>query len=177
VARILDYLDGAAYIGTENIPANIQQEDHLLIDANVAKVALLEFDQVNQDPPGYLSHIEGHLQLLNQVAGTTADQRALANSIYRDISNVQKRLDLVHEDASKVIHMSSNELVQPETLTVLNDLFRQANTAFVGEVDPNTNNVKNGVVQIYYHIQALATFDIAPCIMNNGQSSCAEKGN
>ena len=54
-----------------------------------------------------------------------------------------------------------------------NNLFTQANNAFVGQVDPNTNNVKDGVVQIHYNIQALATFDITPCTMNNGQSSCA----
>jgi hypothetical protein len=174
VARILDYLDGAAYVGRENIPEYIQGEDHLLIDPNVAKVALLEFDPVKQDPPGYLNHIQGHLEEISKIASTTQNQQALANSIYQDISNVKGWLDLVHADASKLIHMSATELVQPETLTILNDLFRQANIAFVGQVDPNTNNVKEGVVQIYYHIQALATFEIAPCTMNNGQSSCSQ---
>jgi len=33
------------------------------------------------------------------------------------------------------------------------------------------------VVQIYYNIQALATFDVVPCTMNNGKSSCAEGEN
>ena len=73
--------------------------------------------------------------------------------------------------------MSPTQLLQPETLTTLNDLFNQANAAFVGKVDPNTDSVKEGVVQIYYDIQALATFDVAPCTINNGQSACAERGN
>jgi hypothetical protein len=176
VARILDYLDGAKYVGRENIPPDIQSPDHLLIDSNVAQVALLEFDPVNQQPPGYLQHIGRHLQDLTETPGATAGQRTLANRINQDINNVQGWLDAVHADASKLIQMSSDELVQPEGLTTLNDLFTQANSAFVGHVDPNTNIAKEGVVQIYYSIQALATFDIVPCTINNGQSSCAEGG-
>jgi serine/threonine protein kinase len=177
VARILDYLDGAKYVGRENIPPGIQSPDHLLIDSNVAQVALLEFDPVNQQPPGYLQHIGRHLEDLTQTPGVTAGQRTLADRINRDINNVQGWLDVVHADASKLIQMSPDDLVQPDALTTLNDLFTQANSAFVGHVDPNTNIAKEGVVQIYYNIQALATFDVAPCTTNNGQSSCTGGGN
>jgi hypothetical protein len=172
VARILDYLDGAQYVQEENIPPAIQG-DHLLIDQNVAKVALLEFDPVSQQPPGYLEHIGRHLQNLTQSPGVTPDQRMLANHINQDLSNVQGWFNAVHTDASRLIHMSPTDLVQPEASTILNDLFTQANYAFVGQVDPDTGIVKDGVIQIHYNIQALATFDVAPCTINNGQSSCA----
>jgi len=172
VARILDYLDGAAYIQTENIPPDIQGST-LLINPTVARVALLEFDPIHQEPPGYLQHIGTHLQELSQISSATASQHALAIQIDQAISNVQGWLNAVHADASKLIHMSSAQLIQPDALTTLNDLFTQANNAFVGQVDPNTNNVKDGVVQIHYNIQALATFDITACTLNNGQSSCA----
>jgi serine/threonine protein kinase len=176
VARILDYLDGAQYVQKDNIPSSIQG-DQLLIDENVAKVALLESDPVNQQPPGYLTHIGHHLQELTHSPGVTPDQRTRANRINQGINNVQGRLDAVHADASKLIHMSPDDLVQSEGLTTLNDLFTQANSAFVGQIDPNTDKVKEGVVQIYYDIQALATFDVASCTMKNGQSSCAEGEN
>ncbi len=174
VARILDYLDGSAYVHTENIPTNIQDIQHgqLLIDPTIAHVALLEFDPA-QEPPGYLKHIGSHLQSISQIAGATPEQRALAIRIDQAINNVQGWLDAVHADAEKLIHMNSNQLVQSDALATLNDLFIQANNAFVGQIDPNTNNVKEGVVQIHYNIQALATFDVAPCTMNNGKSSCA----
>lgn len=172
VARILDYLDGAAYVQTENIPPDIQGST-LLIDPTIARVALLEFDPIHQEPPGYLEHIGSHLQELSEISSATASQHALAIQIDQAINNVQGWLEAVHADASKLIHMSSTQLLQPDALTTLNDLFIQANNAFVGQVDPNTNNVKNGAVQIHYNIQALATFDVTPCTMNNGQSSCA----
>ncbi len=174
VARILDYLDGSAYVHTENIPTNIQDIQHgqLLIDAVTARVALLEFDPA-QEPPGYLKHIGSHLQSISQIAGATPEQRALAVHIDQAINNVQGWLNAVHADAAKLIHMNTDQLVQPDALTLLNDLFIQANNAFVGQVDPNTNNVKEGVVQIHYDVQALATFDVAPCTIQNGKSSCA----
>jgi eukaryotic-like serine/threonine-protein kinase len=172
VARILDYLDGAAYVQTENIPPDIQGST-LLINPTIARVALLEFDPIHQEPPGYLAHIGTHLQEISQISSATASQHALAIQINQAINNVQGWLDAVHADASKLIHMSSTQLLQPDALTILNDLFTQANNAFVGQIDPNTNNVKDGVVQIHYNIQSLATFDITPCTMNNGQSSCA----
>lgn len=176
VARILDYLDGAQYVQTESIPSNIQG-DQLLIDPNIAKVSLLEFDPVNQQPPGYLEHIGRHLQELTQAPEVTPGQRTLANSINQDINNVQGWLDAVHADASKLIHMSPDDLVTSDGLSTLNHLFAQADYAFVGQINPNTGKVKEGAVQIYYDIQTLATFDVAPCTINNGQSSCAQGGN
>ncbi len=174
VARILDYLDGSTYVRTENIPSNIQniQAGQLLIDPTAAHVALLEFDPM-QEPPGYLTHIGSHLQSISQIPGATPEQRALAIHIDQDINNVQGWLNAVHADATKLIHMNTNQLLQPDALTLLNDLFIQANNAFVGQVDPNTNNVKEGVVQIHYNVQALATFDVTPCTIQNGKSSCA----
>jgi len=111
---------------------------------------------------------------LSQSPNTTPEQHTLANHINQDMNNVQGWLNDVREDALKVIQMRSNDLVQPETLTLFNDLFNQANAAFVGQVDPNTGNEKEGVVKIYYRIQALATFGIAPCVINNGRSSCGD---
>ena len=177
VARILDYLDGAKYVQTENIPPNIQQPDQLLIDPVVAQVALLEFDTLHQQPPGYLEHMGSHLRDISQISSATPNQRDLAKHINEDINNVQGWLDAVHADAQKIIHMSPTQLVQPEALTTLNDLFTQANAAFVGEIDPNTDKVKAGVVQIYYNVQALATFDVAACTVNSGKSSCTERAN
>ena len=171
VARILDYLDGSTYVKTENIPPNIQGTQ-LLIDPTVARVALLEFEPT-QEPPGYLKHIGSHLQSIDQISAATPEQHALSIRINQAINNVQGWLNAVHADASKLIHMSSSQLIQPDALTTLNDLFTQANSAFVGQVDPNTNNVKEGVVQIHYNVQSLATFDVASCTTTNGKSSCA----
>lgn len=174
VARILDYLDGSTYVKNEGIPTNIQdiQAGQLLIDPITARVAILEFEPT-QDPPGYLKHIGSHLESISLIADSTPEQRSLAIRINQAINNVQGWLHAVRADAAKLIHMNSDELLRSDALNALNDLFIQANNAFVGQVDPNTNNVDEGVVQIHYNVQALATFDVARCTSNAGKSSCA----
>jgi serine/threonine protein kinase len=168
IVRILDYLDGSSYVYLEkDVPAATP----LLIDPKIARVALLEFDVVNQQPPGYLKHIGNHLRDITVSPGVTPDQLALATHVTRDISNVQVWLQAVRSDAVKLMYMNNAQLSQAEP--ILDDLFTQANYAFVGQFDPNTGNVKEGVAQIHYNIQKLATFDVQPCTISNGQNSCA----
>src|SRR5205085_593759 len=75
LVRILDYLDGSAYVQARgDVPPNTRLE----IDPTVARVALLEFDVVNQQPPGYLDHMGTHLRELSGSPGVTAAQRNLS---------------------------------------------------------------------------------------------------
>jgi eukaryotic-like serine/threonine-protein kinase len=168
LVRILDYLDGSTYV-QEDVPPGTP----LLIDQTIARVALLEFDVVNQQPPGYLEHIGNHLRELTNSPGTTPAQRALAVRIGQAINNVQGWLEAVHTDAVKLVHMDNSQLSQPAASSIFNDMFTQANFAFVGQFDPNTSTVKEGVVQIHYNIQGLATFDVTPCTITNGKNPCS----
>ncbi len=168
LVRILDYLDGSTYAQID-VPPGTQ----VLIDPTVAKVALLTFDPVNQQPPGYLEHIGNHLREITESPEVTPDQRALAIRVNTAINNVQGWLGAVHTDAVKLVHMDNAQLSQPDSLSTLNDMLTQANFAFVGQFDPNTRTVKEGVVQIHYSIQGLATFEVMPCAVTNGKNSCA----
>ncbi len=169
LVRILDYLDGTQYVGTEPL----RPGTGLLIDPTIAKVALLEFDVQHQSPPGYLKHIGNHLREIVQSPGITDAQRKLAIQINADIDNVQGWLTNVHADAEKLVALSNAQLLQPKAATLLNDMFTQASYAFAGQIDPNTNQLKAGVVQIHYSIQRLATFEIAPCTNSNATNPCA----
>lgn len=157
--RMLDYLDGSQYVRTEKLPSDLPA---VMIDQNQARVALLEFDPQNQDPPGYLKHIGNHLREIVESPGVTPEQKALAIRINTALNNVQAWLEAVHNDAARLIQMTPQQLTAPENVKLLDDLFTQANNAFVGQTDPNTDLVKEGVVQIHYSIQGLATFDIQP---------------
>jgi hypothetical protein len=158
---MLDYLDSSQYVVTENLPPDLAGAP-VLINPTEARVALLEFDEQNQNPPGYLKHIGNHLREVVTVPNVTEDQKALANQINQYINNVQGWLTDVHKDATTLIHMPPDQLLQPSTTPILDDMFTKANYAFVGQTDPNTNQVKGGVVEIHYSIQRLATFDIRP---------------
>ena len=84
LVRVLDYLDGSTYVQAD-VPPNTP----VLIDVTIARVALLEFDPVHQQPPGYLDHIGTHLRELASSPGVTAAQRTLAIRIGQAINNVQ----------------------------------------------------------------------------------------
>ena len=168
IVRVLDYLDGSAYVHLD-VPANTP----LLIDQTIARVALLEFDTLNQEPPGYLEHIGIHLRELSISPGVTAAQRALAIRIGQAVNNVQAWLELVRSDAKQLVQMSDSQLSQPAALSLLNDMLTQAKFALTGYFDPNTSTVKEGVAQIHDYIQGLATFYVSPCTVTNGKNSCA----
>ncbi|HLZ81625.1 MAG TPA: protein kinase [Ktedonobacteraceae bacterium] len=168
LVRILDYLDGGSYVQTD-----VPLDTPLYIDPTIARVALLEFDVVHQQPPGYLRHIGTHLREMTGSPGVSPEQRTLAIRITQAINNVQDWLKAVHTDAVKLEKMDNSQLSQPDALSILNDLFTQANRAFVGQFDPNTSTVIEGVVQIHNNIQRLATFDVTPCTINNGKNTCS----
>jgi len=41
--------------------------------------------------------------------------------------------------------------------------------AFIGRPDPSTGQIQEGVVQVHYNIQGLATYDVSP--YQSGQST------
>ena len=168
--RVLDYLDGSTYVQVEG---DVPPGTLVLINPTIAKVALLEFDPLNQQPPGYLDHIGTHLRELSGSPGVTAAQRALAIRIGQAINNVQAWLEAVRTDAVKLVQMNNGQLSQPAALTILNDMLTQAKYALVGQFDPNTSTVREGVAEIHDYIQGLATFDVSACAVTNGKNSCA----
>ena len=53
------------------------------------------------------------------------------------------------------------QLLGIAALSLLDSLETAARYAFIGQIDPNTDTVQGGVVEIHYTLERLATFDIA----------------
>jgi hypothetical protein len=153
--RVLDYLDGANYV-TNDVPADTP----FLVDAQIGRVALLEFDVQNQEPPGYLYHIGLHLQGLVTSPGATAEQKQLAVQIDTALSKVGLLLEKMRQDAKELVVMTDAQLLQPRAFTLLDDMVKQAQDAFVGQFDPTTGEIQNGITQVHYAIQRLATLEV-----------------
>jgi len=157
VVRILDYLDGLAYV-QQDVPAGTP----ILVNPKIALVALLEFDALNQNPPGYLFHVSKHLRAITQSPDATAHQHKLAETINNALNDVKGWLDQVRLDAKKLVNMPVNQSTRPGALSILDEIETQARYAYIGQLDPTTNQLHDGVVQIHYNIQFLAAFDVAP---------------
>jgi serine/threonine protein kinase len=166
--RILDYLDGSKYVQTEKLPAGIP---FLLIDPAVAQVAILTFDEQNQNPPGYLKHVGTHLGDLSHFASATEDQRRLAIRINTAINNVKGWMEQIHNESAALLQLSPDQLRQPDTLLKLNTIFTLANYAFTGRFDPNTEQIQEGISQIHANNLRLATLNIKACTVKN--ATCA----
>lgn len=185
ILRILDYLDGLSYVQND-----VPIDSPVLVNERIARVSLLEFDVQHQEPPGFLYHISLHLHGMVESPGTTTEQKHLAIQIDLAISKVQALLEQVHQDAKKLVVMTDAQLAQPATLSLLDDMVKHAQDAFVGQFDPTTGEIQNGVTQIHYAIQRLATMEVTiipasfaqtnhpnnssmelciPCLLNNVQ--------
>jgi len=158
LVRILDYLDGDTYTQLQSdLPGQ-----PLLVDPAIAKIGLLTFDTVNQDPPGYLYHIEKHLHEVATLPESTSTQKALALQIDQGLNAVDAWDHTIRTDALTLYHMSDTDLAGSKGLNLLNEIATLANQAFVGQVDPQ-GQITDGVIQVHYAIQSLATFDVQAC--------------
>ncbi len=152
--RILDYLERVTYVGLDVLCTN-----PVIVEQRLAKVSLLELNQ-DQVPPGYLVHIGRHLKGVISAPGTTAQQRNLAILTNIDLNNVTQWLTRVRNEAKQLVNLPSAELLSPNSLSLLNDMAAQALYAYIGQLDPSTNKVLEGVIQAYYHLAGLASFEI-----------------
>jgi hypothetical protein len=166
LTRMIDYLDGDTYTQLQNdLPGQ-----PLLVNPAIAKIGLLTFDTVNQSPPGYLYHIEKHLHEIATLPESTAAQKALALQINRGLNAVDAWDHTIRNDVLTLFHMSDEQLTSSQGLSLLNEVATLANQALVGQVDPQ-GQVTDGVIQIHYAIQSLATFDVLAC---NASNSCPD---
>jgi hypothetical protein len=110
----------------------------------------------------YLHLVSAHLNAIAQAPGTTPEQRRLAAQINTGIKNVDNWLAKVRVDARQLLFLTDAQLLSREGLSVLNDMVTQAFYAYVGRLDPTTNQVQAGAVQVNYDIEHLATFEIKP---------------
>lgn len=158
LTRIIDYLDGVAY-AQRDLPGQ-----PLLVNQTIARIGLLTFDPVNQNPPGYLYHMDKHLHEISVLPETTDMQKRLTLQIDQGINAVNAWDMQIRTDVLKLLQMNDAQLIG--SLNLLDEVATLANDAFVGQINP-LGQVTYGVTQIHYASQALATFDVRACQASN----------
>lgn len=152
IVSILDYLDGLSFV-QKDAPG----EPVYVTPAN-AKVGLLDVDPSTH---GFLYMIDVYLNALIQSPSVTPDQRTLAIQIDTAVKHVEAWLTNVRKDAQQLEVMSPAQLAQTTTRdNLLDTMSNDALSAFAGRIDPATGKVQEGVIQLHYEIQRLATLDI-----------------
>jgi hypothetical protein len=153
--RILDYLDGQTYVGLD-----IQENPHWLVDSG-GKLGLLSYSQnQNQDPPGYLQHVDTHLKGIMVSPGHTDQQVRVANQANSLIRKMIGSMQQVYKDALQLVKLTDAQLHQPETLATLNEMARLTKVVEGGGRDTTTGEYNEGVTWLSAQIQQLATISL-----------------
>ena len=134
------------------------------VNDRLARVGILDVNGQSQAIPAYLDHIVTHLNGLLQASNTTgtANEQLKKNisAIIDALSSVRLDFMKVRQDAQQLLKMSDTQVRQPQTLSLLNDMIASTNAAYIGQTDPNTGEMYEGVTWIHSQIQSLAILDI-----------------
>ena len=166
---ILDYLDGAP-----NVQMDVPGGSPLAADPTISRVALLsvvpaqlQLIDVLNNPPGYLDHAALHLNGVVHATDATPQMRAIATQIIEALNNAKTWLKQVRADAQQLVKMDAVQLSQPSTLTLLDNMLLNATYAYIGKLDPRTDQVVPGVLQVHYDVARLTTLTITPNLPQN----------
>lgn len=153
--RILSYLDGTSFV-RQDLPPGAST----LVNDRLASIGLVNVNGPNQDPPCYMTHVVSHLNGLLQAGGSTAQLRKQEADLITAMNDVDHWLTQVRHDAQQIMKMSDQQLQQPGTLSLLNDMIDNATHAYAGQLDPSSGQMRQGVIWIHDHMQSLATLGV-----------------
>ena len=109
-----------------------------------------------QDPPGYLQHVDMHLKGLADSPGHTDEQRKGAIQVDGVIARMTDDLKQVRKDAVQLVKLSNAQLLQPDALTLLNEMANLTKEANSGWFDATTHGNVGGAIWVNARIQQLA---------------------
>jgi transcriptional regulator with XRE-family HTH domain len=107
--RLLDYLDGKAYVW-QDVPATTK----VLVDARMVAFGLLNFDDPQPPFPSYLQHMSTHLTGLVDSPGANNLMRVYANQILMAADTVNGWFKQIRQDARQLVEMKDEQLGQQQ---------------------------------------------------------------
>lgn len=170
--RILDYLDGE-----QNVHLDVPPDMPLLADTTGARVALLTVNPSRQggenqatNPQGYIDHMQLHINQIAHAPDISSDMHLRASHMLTALRNAGGWLAHVRKDAITLFDMGNKDpmqLRQSEAGQLLDDMVAQATYAYIGQLDPVTNQVHPGVIQVHHDTQKLAVLSITKHLPNS----------
>jgi serine/threonine protein kinase len=160
--RIIDYLDGAPNVQVDVPPGTTYSADPYLTKVAMLTVSPRQSSDLAADPPGYVDHIQLHVGQVAKATDIPPEMRQLTARILDNIGRAKGWLQNVRKDVLQLIKIMNDpaQIRQASTGDLLNDMTTQALFAYIGELDPNTNQVKGGVLQAHYAMEQLGTLTI-----------------
>ncbi len=161
---LMDYLDGKMLV-QKDLPAGTP----FLANENEVQIPLLGrdpkqpiSDNGSDTPVGYVYLIGLHLAGAVSSPQVTAEQRTQAAQVDKNLDDLARRLEQLHDKAKGIASLNENGLTQLTTLAALNDLVSGTREVYNGHVDQTSGQTQGGAVGVYHGIQKLVNFTVQP---------------
>jgi hypothetical protein len=160
---ILDYLDGTSNVNVNLPPGTPIVADALSSRVGLINVSLAQQSQTSGDLPGYVDHTSFHVGQIGKATDISPQTRQFAANIISELQYAGMMLQHVQQDAVRLYQMRDNpaQIQQNSTRTLLDDMTTRALYAYVGRVDPTTNQVQSAILQAHYDLQRLSSLSIS----------------
>jgi serine/threonine protein kinase len=160
---ILDYLDG-----TDNVDVDLPPGTPVVADALSSRVALINVSsaqqlQSSQDLAGYVDHTIFHVEQIGKATDISPQQRQFAANAISELQYAGMMLQSVRHDAVQLYQMRGDpaQIRQDSTRMLLDDMTTRAIYAYVGTVNPATNQTQPAILQAHYDLQRLSGLSIS----------------
>jgi hypothetical protein len=155
--RILDYIDGSAFVDSDLPPGT-----PLLVNPLLAQNGLMTIVP-GENPEAYPPRAAFSILSFIQAAPNLApEKRQLGLQAEKDIRvTIAYHLQQVRLYAKRLVAMSNAQLAQKSTVSLLDSMLEQVRIAYSGNYDPTVNRFLGGALNDYNTIQFLAGYDIA----------------
>jgi hypothetical protein len=153
--RVLEYLDGI-FSYERDVPVG----SPWIVDPLAGKIGLLD-SVPNQQPPGFLAHVDIHLTGLANAPGHTQQQHQLAIMIQRVLARMNTDLQQVRKDAVTLVKMNTAHLRQRSNQALLDEMMNLTSEVKSGWLDPQTGEDVGGVLWITSRLQQLASVPVS----------------
>jgi hypothetical protein len=103
-----------------------------------------------------------HVGQVTKATDVTPEMRQTAGRIIDSTNRAKVWLQNMRNDTIKLHAMINdpNKMKQASTGLLLDDLVNQSTYAYIGQLDPVTNQIRGGVLQAHYDIEQLAVLNL-----------------
>ena len=136
--------------------------DNVVDDQTLPSIAAIPLMDCSLTPdlPGYVTHIDNHLNAMLQSPGVSSNQKALALQINPELNSIAAWLKTVENDALQLVAMNDTQLVQPAAQNLRSAMSAQATDVLSGGINDSTGAQQPGVQAVVSQIQGLAKMDV-----------------
>jgi serine/threonine protein kinase len=157
---MLEYLDGSPNASLDLPGITLNPPPDTRVGLLSVSPAQQQSSDLGNNPPGYLDHFALHLNGVVQAPDATSQMRVLSTQMIEALNNAKGWLAQVRTYARQLVVMDDAQLAQASTLLLLDNMLQYATYAYVGQLDPRTDQVLPAVLQVHYDVQKLAALTL-----------------